>query len=119
MTKEHHLFGIKFDNLLAKLVLIDDAERERDLECWGSSRLRSLSRSASFFSFLFLYWLMPIAAAAVPAAPAARSLTRLRLRERRVSPSLEEVSRCRWFRLRDRLPLVAPYAAPAATAAGS
>lgn len=48
----HHL-GIRFDRRLVRLLLIDDAERERDLECWGSSRLRSRSRSASFFSFRF------------------------------------------------------------------
>jgi hypothetical protein len=62
-TKEdlHQRPGIRFDKRLVKVLLMDDAdrererERERDLECWGSSRLRSFSRSASFFSFLFLY----------------------------------------------------------------
>jgi hypothetical protein len=62
-TKEdlHQRPGIRFDNRLVRVLLMDDAdrererERERDLECWGSSRLRSFSRSASFFSFLFLY----------------------------------------------------------------
>jgi len=98
-----------------------DRERERDLECWGSSRLRSFSRSASFFSFLFLYWLMPIAAAAVPAATPAISRTRLLLRDFfRVSRSEELSEECRRRPLRDRRSLVAPYAAPApAAAAGS
>jgi hypothetical protein len=99
-----------------------ERERERDLECWGSSRLRSFSRSASFFSFRFLYWLMPIAAAAVPAATPAMSRTRLLLRDFffRVSCSEELSEECRRRPLRERCSLVAPYAAPApAAAAGS